>query len=112
MGDKDEDLTFARNTSESGQFAQQLKLRMKLEAALNTSAAALRDVANIKLRRLLAYNYSFGCTDVKIFGTALCYKTAGTGSAPRRMGPSSIPDVGETRATAKFQSRSCVRLKV
>ena len=77
---KDEDLTFARNTSLSGQFAQQWTLRtMEQEAAL-------AEVANSKLRRLLAYNKSRNCTDVKIGATPLVYRTANKESTPRRRG--------------------------
>ena len=45
---------------EEDQFAQQWKLRMMAQEA------ALKEVANRKLLRLLASNKTFNCTDVKI----------------------------------------------
>ena len=61
-GDKDEDSLFARDTPLSGQFAQQRQSRMKAQVA------ALREVAESKLRRPLAQNKSFNCRDVRIGG--------------------------------------------
>ena len=48
--DSEEDLLFAQDTSLAGQFVNQWKPRMRAEEA------TLKEVANIKLRRLLAYN--------------------------------------------------------
>ena len=48
--DKDEDLMFTQDTSLSGQFVQQRHLRIRAQEA------ALQEVANSKLRRLLAFN--------------------------------------------------------
>ena len=64
-GNKGEDLTFAQDTSLSSQFVQPWKLRMMAQEA------ALKEVANGKLRRLLASDKSFNCNDVKISSTVL-----------------------------------------
>ena len=66
-------------------------------------------------RVLLAFNKSFTCTYLKIGDTELFYKAQSRKSARRRRGPALISDVGDTGATAKFQSqiskvaRFCVR---
>ena len=59
-GDEDEDLLFAQDTSLSGQFVAQWKLRMLAQEA------ALKEIANSKLRRILAFNNSFGNVDVAV----------------------------------------------
>ena len=55
--DKDEDLMFAQDTSLSGQFAQQGKLRMMAQVA------ALKEIDNRGLRQLTAFNKFFTCAD-------------------------------------------------
>ena len=60
---EDKDLTIAQGASLSSQFAQRWKLRMMEQGA------ALKEIACRRLRRLLAYNKSFNCTDVKIGDT-------------------------------------------
>ena len=90
---KDGGLLFAQDTPPSGQFAQQWKLRMMAQGA------ALKGVAYSKLRRLLAYNQSFTCTDVHIGGASSLYKAMNRKSTPRRRGPAQI-------LTAKFQSQT------
>ena len=59
-GDTGEDSLFAQDTLVSGQSVQQWTLRM------TTQEAALKEVANRRLRRLLALNKSFHRTDVGI----------------------------------------------
>ena len=76
--DKDEDLAFSQDTSLPGQLAQQWKARMMAQEA------ALREIANSRLRRLLALNKSFSCTDVKIGGAVLFFKARSKKSAPLR----------------------------
>ena len=56
-GNKDEDLLSAQDASPSRQFAQQWKLRMMVQEA------GLKDVANSKLWRPLAYNKSCRAKD-------------------------------------------------
>ena len=70
--DNDDDLLLSQDTSASGQFAQQWKLRMMAQEA------ALKEVANSKLRRQMAHNKTFNCTDIKVGDTVLFYE------APRR----------------------------
>ena len=84
------DLLTARDTSLSVQFAQQCKLRMMAREA------ASKEVANSKLRRLLAYNKSFNCADVKIGDAVLLNKSTNKKSSPRRRGPAKILDIDET----------------
>ena len=96
--DADEDLTFAHVTSLSGQFAQQWKLRMMAQEA------TLKEITNSRLRRLLAFNKSFTCTDVKTGDTVLFSNAKRKKSAPRRRGPVLISDIDEAGATAKFKS--------
>ena len=45
--------------------------------------AALKEVANSKLRRLLAHNKTFNCTDIKVGDTVLFYKAPHRKSHPR-----------------------------
>ena len=66
--DSEDDLLFAQDTSISGQFAQQWQLRIRAQEA------ALKEIANSKLRRLLAYNKTFDCADIKVGDTVLFYK--------------------------------------
>ena len=61
-GDSEDDLLFAQDTSISGQFAQQWQLRIRAQEA------APKEIANSKLRRLLAHNKTFDCVDVKSGG--------------------------------------------
>ena len=44
--------------------------------------AAVKVVASSNLRRLLAFNKSFNCTNVKIGDTAPCYETTNMKSMP------------------------------
>ena len=111
-GDKDEDLPLAQDSSLSRLVAQRRKLRMMAQGA------ALEDIADSRLRRLLAYNKSFVRADLKIASTALPYKAQRKKGALRWRGPALISDIDETGVTAKFQSqtlkvaRFCVRKKV
>ena len=79
--------------------------------------AALKEIANSRLRRLLAYNKSFTCADVKIGDTVRLYKAQSKESTPGRMGPALILDIDDAGAMVKFQSqifkvaRFCVRKK-
>ena len=68
--DSEEDLLFAQDTSSKGQFANQWKLRMRAQEA------TLKEVANSKLRRILAHNQTFNCTEVAVGDTVLLYKTS------------------------------------
>ena len=68
--------------------------------------AALEKAANTILRRLLAYNKSFNCADVKIGGSAPFYKAVFRKSAPRRRGPEQIRDIDETGATVELQGQT------
>ena len=111
-GDKDEDLPLAQDSSLSRLVAQRRKLRMMAQGA------ALEEIANSRLRRLLAYNKSFVRTDLKIASSALPYTAQRKKGGPRWRGPALISDVDETGAAAKFQSqtqkvaRFCVRERV
>lgn len=68
--------------------------------------AAFKEVANRKLRRLLAYSGSFDCSFVKIGNSVLFYGAANHKSAPRRSSPAKMSDIDGTGATAKFQSQT------
>ena len=68
--------------------------------------AAVKVVASSNLRRLVAFNKSFNCTNVKIGDTALYFKTTNKKSMPWRRGPALILDIDETGVTAKFQSQT------
>ena len=89
-----------KDTSFSGRFVQQRKLRMIAQEA------ALKEIATSIPRRLLAYNTSFNCTDVKIGDTGLFYKATNKKSAPCRRGPAKILDIDKRGVTAKFQSQT------
>ena len=58
--DDDEGALLSQDTSLSGQVAQQWKRRARAQEA------ALKEAANSKFRRLLAYNKSFNCAETAI----------------------------------------------
>ena len=80
--------------------------------------AALKKVANRKLRRLLAYNTTFDCAEIEISESALFYKTNNRKSMSKCAGTARIQESGETGVTVRYQSqtfkvaRYCVRKKV
>ena len=96
-GDTKEDLLFAQDNSISGQFVQQWRLRIRAQEA------ALREVANSKLRRRLAYNKTLECVDIKVGDSVLVYKVPRKKSDPRWRGPAAILDIDEPFAVLKFQ---------
>ena len=98
--DNDERMLFSKDTSLSGQFVQQWKLRKRQQEA------APREAANSKLRSLLPYNKSFNCADVAVGGSFLCYEAQSRESSPRWRGPARILDIDDTGATAIFQSQT------
>ena len=93
-------MTFAQDNSKTGQVAQHWKLRMMAEEA------ALEDFADGRTRRLLAYDMSFTCADIKIGEAALVFKSANKENMRRRRGPALILGVAATGVTAKFQSHT------
>ena len=68
--------------------------------------AALKHVANSKLRKPLAYNKSFECTGVRIEDTAPCFPAVNRRRAPRWRGPAKISDTDDTGATVSSQSQT------
>ena len=68
--------------------------------------AALREIAADRLRRSLAFNKSFTCTDAKIGGTVRPKKALRQRGAGRWRGPALVWDIDETGVPAKFQSQS------
>ena len=66
----------AQGTPLPGQLAQQWKLHMMEQEA------ALKQIATSRLRRLLARNESFTCTDGKIGGAVLSDKAQSKEGAP------------------------------
>ena len=66
-GAQDEDLLFTQGASAPGQLVQHWKLRTTAQEA------AMKEVAERSLRRLLAYDKAFRCTDGKIGDSVLCY---------------------------------------
>ena len=68
--------------------------------------AALKEIANGRLRRLLAFNKSLTCTDVKTGDAVLFYSAQSKKSGPRRRGPALISDIDATGATVKFRSQT------
>ena len=68
--------------------------------------AAQKDVANCKLRRLLAYDKSLYRAFAEVGGAALSYKAANRKITPRRRGPAKISDIDETGVTARFQPQT------
>ena len=67
----------AQDTSIAGQFAQQYKLRMRAQEA------SLKDIANSRLRRLLARNKFFNCRVFDVGDSVPFYKTQSRRSSPR-----------------------------
>ena len=95
-----------------GQFARQWKLRMR------ERGAALEEVANSKLQRLLAYHKSFNCTDIAFEGSFLFVLTQNRKSSLRWRGPARTLGIDETGVAATFGSqtfkvaRYCVRKRL
>lgn len=93
------DLLFAQGASVSGQLAQQLGLRTMAQAA------APKEVANSKLRRLLADNKPLNYANVDIGGSVLFSKAQNPKSQPTWREPACILDIDSTGATARYQSQ-------
>ena len=110
--DGDSDLNFAHDASASGQCVQQWMRRIAAKES------ASREIADGKLRLLLARKKSFDFADVKVGDFVLFHKIVSRGSAPRWRGPDGILDIDETGGTATFQGRAfkvarcCVRERV
>ena len=66
--DSEDDLLFAQDASISGQSVQQWQLRIRVQEA------ALKEIANSKLRRLLAYNKTLESVDIKVGDVVLFYE--------------------------------------
>ena len=81
-------------------------------------AAALKEVANGKLRRLLVYSASFKCVDVQIVDAVLFRRAANRKRTRRWRGPAKISDVDKTGMTAGLQPQTfmvacyCVRMEM
>ena len=88
-GDSEEDLLFAQDTPLAGQFVNQWKLRMRAQEA------TLREVANSKLRRILAHNQTFNCAELAVGDVVLFRKTPNRKSSPRRRGPAKVLEIDE-----------------
>ena len=67
--------------------------------------AVPKEIANSKVRRLLARNHSYECTDAKVGDSALFYKIVGRRSAPRWRGPTVFLDIEGAGVAAKFQGQ-------
>ena len=67
--------------------------------------AALKDIANSILRRLLAFYKSFTCADAKVGDAALFFEAQSKRTNPRRRRPAPILEIDETGVTARFQSQ-------
>ena len=98
--DDDEDLSSAQGASLPGQFVRQWKLRKMVREA------AVQEVANSSLRRLLARNKSSNRTDVKVGGSVLFCEASNSESAPCLRGPAVIPDLADAGVVAKFHSQT------
>ena len=86
-GGDDEDLAFSQETSISGQVAQQWILRVTAQEPV------LKEMANDTLRRRLAHNRSFNCTDANVGDSVLYFKAANRKSAPRLRSPAAILEI-------------------
>ena len=65
----------------------------------------MKQIANGKLRWLLARDKSVECANLRVGGSVIFYELVGRKSAPKRRGPAVIMDIDETGATVKFQGR-------
>ena len=78
----------------------------------------MREVANSKLRRILAHNQTFNCTELEVGDMVLFYKATTKKSSPRWRGPAKVLAIDESGVTVYFQSqtfkvaRFCVRRRV
>ena len=71
-----------------------------------TQGAAMEEVANSKLRRLLAYSTSFICADAQVGESVLFREAPNREGAPRWRGQEGILDVDGSGAAAEFQSQT------
>ena len=105
----DSEMGFAQGASASGQFAQKWGLRLMAQGATQ------REMANSKLRRLLARKKTLQITEIAMGGSAIFYEQIGRVRVPKWRSPAAILDIGEVGVTVKFQSqtfqfaRFCVR---
>ena len=65
--------------------------------------AALKEIANSKLRRILAFNNSIDSADVEVGDEVLFYKAPPRKSAPRWRGPAKVILMDDSGATLSFQ---------
>ena len=78
----------------------------------------LKEMASGNLRRMLDRNQTFKCADIAIGDSAIFFNQISRKSTPKWRGPAIILGIGETGATAKFQSqafkitRSCSRKRI
>ena len=72
---------------------------------MRAQEAALKETANSKLRRLLAYNKSFSCADIAVGDTLLLYKTSPPGKA-RHVGADQQKFWTSTKEASLFKSRA------
>ena len=68
--------------------------------------ATLMEAANSKSRRLLAYNETFNCTDVKIGDSILSYKAPKKKRMLEWRGPARDPGIGETGISVHYQGQT------
>ena len=109
--DEEADLEFEQDAPLSGQFVQQWELRA------TAREEALKGIADSILRRFLAFNKSFNCTEVKIGDAVLPYKAQRKMSTPRLRRPALILGIDEAGVMVKLQSqvfkvaRHCARMR-
>ena len=91
---------FAQDTSLAGQCVNQWKLRDRAQEATS------REVANSKLRRILAHSQTFNCAEAAVGDMVLFHKTPHRKRSPRWRGPAKVLEIDETGVTVSFQSQT------
>ena len=73
---------------------------------MRAQEATLKEVANSKLRRLLARNKTFNCAEIDVGDMVLFYKAQSRKSAPRWRGPAKVLEIDDSEVTVSFQSQT------
>ena len=68
--------------------------------------AVLEGVMNSKLIRLLAYNKTSSCADIRIGNSVFWYTAPIWKSQPNWRGPARVWDIDETGAIARYRSQT------
>ena len=96
--DDDSNLDSVYDTSTSGQFAQQWKLRALAQGA------TLKEIAKIRLRRFVLRNGTPECTNAHAAGPIIRYELFGREPSAKRRGPAEASEMESAGSAEMFQT--------